>query len=265
MIKTSTFEDIYIITMGRRIFGNFLFPVYCYIIDDLLIDTGSTLSEKDFLAYLRNKNITTVINTHPHEDHIGNNKVLEERGIKIFAHRDALEIIKNPKLLNLHRYQKFVWGLPLGSDAEIIQKEISLSNHIFQIIDTPGHGVGHISLYEPKKKWLFSGDLHISQMKLECQPFDNLNQILETLKKLSKLDIETLFSSHEGILANGNHLIKEKISLLENSKIKARELYEKQVPLKKITKIVAGKEGIISFITKDHISKLNAIKSFLEI
>ena len=32
----------------------------------------------------------------------------------------------------------------------------------FRVIHTPGHSADHIALYEPNRRWLFSGDLYLA-------------------------------------------------------------------------------------------------------
>lgn len=43
--------------------------------------------------------------------------------------------------------------IPL-SDGEIID----IGGYQFTVIETPGHTLGSIALFEPKKRWLFTGD-----------------------------------------------------------------------------------------------------------
>lgn len=266
MLKMETYEDLTMITMGRGIFGVFLYPVYNYLLDDLLIDTGTTLCEVELLRLLEGKKLNTVVNTHAHEDHIGNNAILKEtRDIKIYAHPEAIPRIEDPNLLNLRRYQKFTWGVPPPSYAKEIPSVINTHSYQLKVIHTPGHSPGHICLYEPNKKWLFSGDLHPSKLSLEAQPFDDLVEIMNSLKKLMNLDINRIFCGHQGLLSHGNKLLKKKLNFLEQSKQQAKKLYSDQKSLKEITRDVAGREGIMKLITGGHMSKRNGIKSLLQL
>ncbi len=266
MITQSSFEDITIFCMGRKLGGKPLYPVYCYLIEDLLIDSGTILCREEFKNFLHNRPISIIINTHPHEDHIGTNEMLiTEKHARIYAHPEAIKIIANPQELHLRRYQKFTWGLPSPSRAEPIPSEIRTNNYTFKVIDTPGHTQSHICLYEPSKRWLFSGDLPIGELTIKMQPFDNFTQILETLKQLSSFDIVEIFSAHQGHLPNGNARLQGKINYMEYIKKQALNLHEKGVSPKDITRKIAGKEDLMAFITRGHISKNNAIKSLLNL
>ena len=266
MLKIVQYEDLTLITTGRGIFGLYIYPVYSFLLEDLLIDTGTTLCEKQILNYLEGKELNIIVNTHAHEDHVGNNAIMQERkGITLYAHKEAIKRIKDPLLLNLRGYQKSTWGIPLPSQPIEIPPEIRTKSYTLKVIHTPGHSPGHICLYEPTKKWLFSGDLHVGKLSLEAQPFENLIQIINSLKTLTDYDVNEIFCSHQGHLSDGNTVIRKKLTYLDEAKRQAEKLYTENVSLKEITNQIAGKETIMKVITRGHMSKLNGIKSLLQI
>ena len=267
MLRSEKYEDLTIITTGRGILGVYIYPVCSYLLEGLLIDTGTKICEDQLLNFLEDKELNVVINTHAHEDHVGNNAVLKEkRGVKIYAHEKALGRIEEPERLNLRRYQKLTWGVPNPSHPkEIPSSEIKTHSHVLEVIHTPGHSPGHVCLYEPVKKWLFSGDLHVGKLSLEAQPFENLIKIIDSLRKLTNYDVREIFCGHQGHLPEGNKIIQEKLSFLEGAKERAEELQAEHVPLKEITKQIAGKETFMKVITGGHMSKLNGIKSLLQV
>ncbi|MBN2157496.1 MAG: MBL fold metallo-hydrolase [Candidatus Lokiarchaeota archaeon] len=265
MLKTEKYEDLTIITTGRGFLGAYIYPVYSYLLDDLLIDTGTTICRNQLLDFLDDKVIKIIVNTHAHEDHVGNNAILNERrDITLYAHREAIKRIENPALLDLRRYQKFTWGVPQSSKPSEIPSEIKTKSHLLEVIHTPGHCPGHICLYEPTKKWLFSGDLHVGKLSLEVQPFENLLQIMTSLEILTNYEVKEIFCAHLGHIPNGNMVLQNKLAFLKNAKEHAEKLYSEHLSLKEITNQIAGKETIMKVITKGHMSKLNGIKSLLQ-
>jgi len=252
--------------MGRGIFGGFVFPVYSYLIDELLIDTGAPVAQKEFKRALEKLPVSVVVNTHSHEDHIGNNAMVARlKGAQILVHPSGLPILSNPKLLHLRFYQRFAWGTPAPSAGNPVPPEIQTGTHQFTVIETPGHSPDHICLYEPTEGWLFSGDLHIAELTLVYQPFDDFHQILDSLKKLLPLDIHEIFDAHKGHISDGMDALNAKIQFMETTKVKVTDLFDKGMSPKEITFKVLGKEEIFAKITRGHMSKLNGVKSILRL
>lgn len=77
---------------------------------------------------------------------------------------------------------------------------LSYGGHTLRCILTPGHTPGHMCLYEPESKWLFTGDhilFHISPniCRWESIP-DALGSYLESLQKVRDLPVDLLLPAH---------------------------------------------------------------------
>jgi glyoxylase-like metal-dependent hydrolase (beta-lactamase superfamily II) len=97
-----------------------------------------------------------IINTHGHFDHVGGNKALKEKtGAPILIHQaDA------PMLAQLSS-SAAVWGMHADDSPPPDQylkdgDQITFGEITLEVIHTPGHSLGGISLYTPKA--LFVGD-----------------------------------------------------------------------------------------------------------
>jgi glyoxylase-like metal-dependent hydrolase (beta-lactamase superfamily II) len=264
MLIESNTGPVKVFEMGRGLGGGFLFPVYAYLVDGLLIDTGATVVRSQFRKALEKETVTVVVDTHSHEDHIGNNAMVAAlKHVEIYAQEKALPILANPKLLHLRGYQRFAWGTPPPSSGNATPYEVRTSGHVFQVIETPGHTPDHICLFEPDEGWLFTGDLHVAELSLVYQPYDHFHQILASLQKLEPLDIHTIFDAHKGVIEDGPGALKAKVEFMEATQAKVMELHEKGISPKEISLAVLGKEEIFAAITGGHMSKLNGIKSIL--
>jgi len=97
--------------------------------------------------------ILYIINTHGHVDHIGANARLKDAlNVPVLLHREDLGIYRNPG---------FGLGLVVGKqpppDRYVQEGEhICFGNLTLQVIETPGHTRGGISLYMPGA--VFTGD-----------------------------------------------------------------------------------------------------------
>jgi glyoxylase-like metal-dependent hydrolase (beta-lactamase superfamily II) len=136
----------------------------CYLLCDeasgkaVIIDPGDRCDETiDFISKNKYK-VLYIINTHGHFDHICGNKFFHNQlGAPVAAHKLDFDVITNSGGAN-------VFGLRIDpSPAPTV--DLSLSNSIvfggvtLEVIWTPGHRPGHVSLYEKVSESLFCGDV----------------------------------------------------------------------------------------------------------
>ena len=99
------------------------------------------------------------INTHGHFDHLlGVNHLVERYDVKFALAR------KDEFLLKTASVSAELFGVRAGDLPETIdidldsEKKIKFGQTELEIISTPGHTPGHVALYEPEAKVLFTGD-----------------------------------------------------------------------------------------------------------
>ncbi len=202
----------------------------------LLIDTGWNTEEvfealKGQLAEIGVgfKDITQIVVTHIHPDHyglagrlkqlspanialhhlegklIGSRYIDMERllqQIKQWLHINGVAVNELPELQTASLgMEKFV--APTSPDVIFRGGEtVAIGSLNFQVIWTPGHSPGHISLYEPTQKILVSGD-HIlptitPNIGLHPQSSSNpLADYLNSLNRLKQLDVALILPGHE--------------------------------------------------------------------
>lgn len=172
-----------------------------------LIDSGIAGAESIIWEYIKKqdrdpKEISTLILTHSHPDHIGAAKSIKNQtGCTVIAHKNEQNWIEDTELQFNDRpvpgFQTLVEGpvevdhLIDGSETLELEKEINC-----KVIHTPGHSKGSISLLFEEENSLFTadtlafpGDLPIYEDISTC-----ITSII-TLQKIEKL--EYLFSSWE--------------------------------------------------------------------
>jgi glyoxylase-like metal-dependent hydrolase (beta-lactamase superfamily II) len=155
--------------------------VCAYLVNGLLVDTGSAHTAAELVRFLDGKTLKAAVNTHFHEDHISANKFLQDAyGTDIYAHPLAIDKIhKSP---TLYPYQEEVWGFPVPSVVKPVGDYIETDGYRFEVIPTPGHDLDHICLFERKNGWLFTGDLYVTTRPVVCRPNDDMWQIITDLK-----------------------------------------------------------------------------------
>lgn len=172
--------------------------------DGVLIDAGgdSAFLLKAIEKYSSLKEIKYVFLTHSHFDHAKAADVLQRAGVKVVMHFMEYEFasaIASP-LYAVIKPDVVVEG------GEVFEFE----NAKLRVIHTPGHTPGSICLYEPEKKWLFSGDTVFAYGSFGRVDFPggNAASLVESLKKLSELEVRRLYPGHEDVVENGKHVKK---------------------------------------------------------
>ncbi len=136
--------------------------VCCYLIGDeerkdaVLIDPSSDFEKINSVIDKYSFNVSKVINTHGHFDHIsGNRYFIKKTGAKLMIHEDDSYFLTK----SLNRVLSFIRGgrfvkheVQLLKDGDII----TVGTSEIRVIHTPGHSPGSISLYFNGN--LFTGD-----------------------------------------------------------------------------------------------------------
>jgi glyoxylase-like metal-dependent hydrolase (beta-lactamase superfamily II) len=130
----------------------------CVIIDPGCSNAGE---ENELFGFIDSHGLKPLmaINTHGHIDHIvGNIAVKRRYGIKVAAHPN----VKNDFLRS--RQQSAMFGMPLLGDSDLPDVDledgeiIKVGESTLEVISTPGHAMGSISLYAEIEGWVFTGD-----------------------------------------------------------------------------------------------------------
>jgi len=117
----------------------------------VVIDTGRKANQalvEAFSEIVPLDEIKTVVFTHLHYDHIGNFDLFPNA--TFYAAKEEIEGWQEDKFNAILDQQM----------ANLFDVELHVLKELppFEIIKTPGHTEGSISLYHPEKKILFSGD-----------------------------------------------------------------------------------------------------------
>lgn len=141
-----------------------------------------------------------VINTHGHIDHIiGNEAVKKRYGIKVAAH----PLVKAD--FGRSRQQAEWFGMPVVGDCQLPEVDleddeiVKVGNSTLEVICTPGHAEGSISLYAEMEDWVFTGDaLFCRSVGRTDLPGGNFETLRESIKdRLFLLPFDTtVYSGH---------------------------------------------------------------------
>jgi len=173
----------------------------------VLIDTGyiSGFDETQELITRLGVNlpdISLIISTHTHCDHIGgNNRIQQKSGCDIALHKVGKYFMDS-------RDDWSTWWRYYNQEAEFFKctrsledgEIITLGPHQFQVLYTPGHASDGIVLYNRREKILISADTlwqtDMAVMTLRVEGSRALFHMLESLQKIEALDVQTVYPGH---------------------------------------------------------------------
>jgi len=268
MLKHISYGPVTRIDLARTIAGRGRYWTTAYLVDGLLIDSGCAYSAAELVAFLKDKKLTRILNTHTHEDHIGANGPLqrERTDLEIFAHPLALPVLADPRGKQpLQPYRRIMWGWPEVSQGKQVEAGdvLRTDQFNFQVIYTPGHSADHICLYEPDQEWLFSGDLFVGGQERALGAHNEIWPAIASLKKIADLPIKRLFPGSAHVRENPKDELYEKINYLEEMGGKVLELGQKGWNVDAIARTLFGKVMFIEIFTLGHFSRRNLVKSYL--
>lgn len=144
-------------------FGENTYVIYGDNKDAIVIDPGNSSPREDLMIFSfidsNNLKINKIINTHAHIDHIIGNHALRERyGADIAAHPDtAADFATAPQQLLMFGFDSkidIVTPTTFLSDRDTLV----LDGEILEVIATPGHAKGSISIFATATGVVFTGD-----------------------------------------------------------------------------------------------------------
>ncbi len=185
-------------------FGENTYILYSETKECVIIDPGcaNAAEENTLFGFSDSHQLKPlmVINTHGHVDHVvGNNAVKRRYGIPVASHSAA-----KPDIAQAKRQAVWLGFQPAGDidlpDIELQDGEIvKVGDGMLEVICTPGHARGSVSLYAPVEGWVFTGDAlfcrSIGRTDLPGGDFDTLRESIRSRLFILPDDTE-VYSGH---------------------------------------------------------------------
>ncbi|HRD50504.1 MAG: MBL fold metallo-hydrolase [Candidatus Competibacter sp.] len=196
-------EDLFFIERGYLNCNHFVYKSAAPI----LIDTGyiGDFSETESLIKglgVDVSDVALIISTHTHCDHIGGNKIIQQKSdCGIALHKVGKHFMDTQDDWG-------TWWRYYDQEAEFFKCTHSLEDgdiltvgpHEFEVMYTPGHAADGIVLYNRKEKILISSDTlwenDVSVMTLRVEGSTALFHRLESLNRLEALEVEMVYPGH---------------------------------------------------------------------
>lgn len=186
---------------------------------DMLVDSGmGAVSLRTHVPQLTGKSCIAVA-THSHFDHVGSHHEFEER----YIHPAEADILENPsnstnladqyvcddmfKKLPPAPYTTTNYSVRGAAATRLIDNGdvIDLGNRHFEVIHTPGHSPGSISLWEAATQILFSGDIVYDGELIDDSYHSNTADYIDSMKRLLDLPVRIVHAGHFASYGNERH------------------------------------------------------------
>lgn len=173
----------------------------------VLIDSGfgGDIQETEYLirqSGVDPQDISLIANTHYHCDHAGGNSLLQRRyDIPVAAHRWEARMVNDRD-----REACAADWLAQPIEPYRVARPLSEGDRIeaggvlLDVLETPGHTLGHLSFYAPEQRVLIGGDLvhadDVAWINIFREGVASVLRALESIERLSELKVEWACSGH---------------------------------------------------------------------
>jgi glyoxylase-like metal-dependent hydrolase (beta-lactamase superfamily II) len=252
------------INLSSRLTRGLGFPVSCYLVADVLIDTGFVKTAHLLLDFLRGRKLSAVACTHHHEDHAGAcGLVAREHAVPVYLHLPQLRFSEG--LSALRPYRLVYWGRPAPYHPQPMPAELKTRGANLQCFPTPGHSATHCVFFEPEKNILFSGDLLVAPGAAAILVYENPYQHIDSLRRAAALKPALMLSGHGLELKDPAPLLLAKAEAIEKAAQKATALHRQGRPPKSIVAEVFSngwlRDRAYALLTGGEFSRMNFVRA----
>lgn len=203
--------DVYLLSEFPRRYLN------AYIVDDVLVDAGTRWWGQRLVRRLRDHPIRKHVLTHAHPDHQGMSATIcDSLNIPLLCHEDERAVVESGKTFSTmpeNRMNKLFEHSIAGSGhpvAETVAEGDTVGG--FEVIETPGNALGHISLWREADGTVILGDvlanIHLFSLQYGLHELPSRftyspTESIESARKIADLEPDRVCFGHGPPLTDG--------------------------------------------------------------
>lgn len=212
-------------------------PVYFFLVDRMLIDTGQQSLECEITSFYREhpEKIKLAALTHSHEDHSGTAAWLQETfDIPIYVHPSGIQVCQ--KRSPYPKYRQVTWGVRKEFNPLPLKNKIKSLNTEWEVIYTPGHADDHVAFYDGQTGRMFTGDLFVSPRTKVIMDTESIPVTMDSIRTLLTCDFKSIYCSHAGYIEDGKRKLTQKLEYLEHLYGEVERMYHEGYSITEINR-----------------------------
>jgi endoribonuclease LACTB2 len=148
--------------------------------------------------------------------------------------------------------------------AKPIGKTFSSRHATWDLIETPGHSIDHMSFLNRETGQLFTGDLYCQEKTKVVLREESIPTLIESLKTVLTYDFEEVFCRHAGYLKDGRSSLQRKLEYLVDLQGKILKLHGEGLSPNEIKGTLFPKKYPIIFFSSGEWDSLHIINSVIQ-
>ncbi|MDM7935473.1 MAG: MBL fold metallo-hydrolase [Methanothrix sp.] len=166
----------------------------------ILVDAGMMAGPtlKNIKRYIEPSRVEMIVLTHCHHDHSGAAPALKEAtGARLMLSEREIGCIGDDLTTVAYLFGQ---QAPEYRVDEVLREGmvLELGEWRLEVLETPGHSMGSICLYERREKVLFSGDTVFPEGSIgrtDMYGGDTI-KLVKSIERLAELDVRTMYPGH---------------------------------------------------------------------
>lgn len=233
-------EDLFFVQRGYLNSNHFVYRSDSPILIDTGYKTDFNTTESILTSLgVSTDNVSKIISTHCHCDHIGGNAIIQEHSnCEILIHETGKYFIETGDDWS-------TWWRYFCQDADFFSCTTGLKDsdivdvgpHSFLVIHTPGHAADGIVLYNRENRILISSDTlwedDVAVITPRIEGSTAVFSMKRSLEKIADLNVDTVYPGHGSPFKNFKNALSKSLEKMDEY-IRDREKIGKDL-LKKIT------------------------------
>jgi endoribonuclease LACTB2 len=234
------------------------YDVSAYLLGDVLVDTGFPRGGRALVDAVERLCPRGVLLTHWHEDHAGNAPALAASGIPVAMHAECEALLRERPAIRM--YRRAVWGrterlrVPLTSfdPAPLV------------LLEAPGHSSDHLTVWDPERRILVSGDLFLGvKVRVAHEGDEAPRALVGSLRRAAALEPRLLLDAHRGPVPDAAAQLRAKAAWNEEMIGRIEGLAAAGVDAAEIVKRLFGGESLVGRVSGLEYSRRGFVRAVL--